>query len=113
MRLSPRRSLAVSLTVCSALVAGCGSSGGPKLEHADGAALLSLTHRIATEGARGQARDIPRLRNRTIALINARKVPAELQEPLLSLVNALSGEPAVTPVEAARNLETWLQRHSR
>lgn len=109
MRLSPRRSLAVSLTVCSALAAGCGSNAGPKLEHADGARLISLAHRIATEGAHGQARDIPRLRNRTIALINARQVPAELQEPLLSLVNAL----AVTRVDAARNLEAWLRRHSR
>ena len=49
MRVSRRRSLAVSLTVCSALVAGCGSSG-PKLEHADGAALISLVHRIVERG---------------------------------------------------------------
>jgi hypothetical protein len=88
----PRRSLAVSLTVCSALVTGCGSSGGPKLEHADGAALISLAHRIATESACAQARDIPRLRARAIALVNARKVPNELQEPLLSAVGALGAE---------------------
>jgi hypothetical protein len=88
----PRRSLAVSLTVCSALVTGCGSSGGPKLEHADGAALMSLAHRIATESACAQARDIPRLRARAIALVNARKVPDELQEPLLSAVGALGAE---------------------
>jgi len=97
----PRRSLAVSLTVCSALVTGCGSSGGPKLEHADGAALISVAHRIATESACAQARDIPRLRARAIALVNARKVPDELQEPLLSAVGALGAEqplclPAVT-----------------
>ena len=71
MQLSPRRSLAVSLTVCSALVAGCGSNGGPKLAHADGTSLIVLVPRIATEGGHGQARDIPRLRDRTIALINA------------------------------------------
>ena len=106
MRVSRRRSLAASLTVCSALVAGCGSSG-PKLEQADGAALISLVHRIVEEGAGGRARDIPRLRDRTIALINARKVPANLQEPLLSMVNAVGVEPG-----AARKLEDWLRRYS-
>jgi hypothetical protein len=88
----PRRSLAVSLTVCSALVTGCGSNGGPKLEHADGAGLIALTHRIATESACAQVRDIPRLRARAIALVNARKVPDELQEPLMSAVGALGAE---------------------
>jgi len=113
MRPSRRRSLAVSLTVCSALVAGCGSSAGPNLEHADGASLIVLAHRIATEGAPGQAQDIPRLRDRTIALINAGKVPAKLQEPLLSQVNAIGSQPALTPAEAARSLEAWLRRYSR
>ena len=107
MRLSPRRSLAVSLTVCSALVAGCGSSG-PKLDHADGVALISLVHRIVDESAAERARDIPKLRDRTIALINARKVPAKLQEPLLSMVNAVGIKPG-----AAQDLETWLKRYSR
>jgi urease gamma subunit len=108
MRLSPRHSLAVSLTVCSALVAGCGSHGGPKLEHEDGVALISLVHRITNEGADGRARDIPELRDRAIALINAKKVPADLQEPLLSMVNAIEVQP-----DAARNLEAWLRRYSR
>ena len=112
MRGFPRRWLAVSLTVCSAVVAGCGSNGGPKLEHANGAALIALAHRLANEGARGQAQDIPRLRNRTIALVNAGSVPAKLQEPLLSLVNALGAEPGLTPAQAARNLEAWLRRYS-
>ena len=108
MRLSPRRTLAVSLTVCSALVAGCGSGGGPKLEHVDGVALISLAHRIAGDDAAGRARDVPRLRDRAIALINAKKVPADLQEPLLSMVNAVGVEPG-----AARKLEDWLRRNSR
>ena len=108
MQLSPRRSLAVSLTVCSALVAGCGSGGGPKLEHADGASLIVLAHRIANEGADGRARDIPRLRNRAIALVNARRVPADLQEPFLGAVNALGARP-----DAARSLEAWLRRYTR
>ena len=113
MRASPRRLLAVSLTVCSALGAGCGSSSGPKLEHDAGASLIALTHRIATENPSGQARDIPRLRTRTIALINAGKIPAKLQEPLLSMVNALGAQPAATPAQAARNIEAWLRRYSR
>jgi hypothetical protein len=89
-------------------VAGCGSGGGPKLAHADGTALIALAHRIAGEGACAQARDIPRLRARAIALVNARKVPPELQEPLMSAVGALAAQqplclPTVTtsPVTAA------------
>jgi hypothetical protein len=113
MRGFPRLSLAVSLTVCSALVAGCGSNGGPKLAHADGAALIVLAQRIGHEGANGRARDIPRLRDRTIALINAGKVPGKLQEPLLSLVNALAAEPAVRPTAAAQRLEAWLRSYTR
>jgi hypothetical protein len=103
---SPSRSLAVSLTVCSALLAGCGS--GPKLERADGAALRALAHRIAGEGASGRARDIPKLRRRAIGLSNAKRVPAELQEPLLGKVNAVGVQP-----HAARALEDWLKRYSR
>jgi hypothetical protein len=103
MRPSPRRSLAVSLTVCSTLVAGC-ANDGPKLGHEDGASLIVLVHHIANEDAHGQAQDIPRLRERTIALINARKVPAKLQEPLLSLVNALGADPTLSPRDAAQRL---------
>ena len=107
MRPSRRRWLAVSLTVSSALVAGCGSSS-PKLEHADGVALISLVHRIVAESAAERARDVPKLRERTIALINARKVPAKLQEQLLSMVNAIGVKPG-----AAQELEAWLERYSR
>jgi hypothetical protein len=109
----PKRWLAVSLTVCSALAAGCGSSSGPKLRHADGTRLISVAHRIATEDAGGRSRDIPRLRQQAIALVNAGKVPAELQETLLSDVNALGAAPNETPAQQARNLEAWLRRHSR
>jgi hypothetical protein len=98
----PRRLLAVSLTACSALVAGCGSSGGPKLHHTDGATLIALAHRIGSEGACGQSRDIPRLRARAIALVNAGKVPAELQEPLMSAIGALGAQrPLCLPAVAA------------
>ena len=47
-------------------------------------------------GACAQARDIRRLRSRTTALINAHRVPAALQEPLSSGVNALI-EPVCLP----------------
>ncbi|HST14247.1 MAG TPA: hypothetical protein VLJ44_05285 [Gaiellaceae bacterium] len=113
MRPSLRRSLAVSLTVCSALVAGCGSSGGPRLAHEDGTPLIALAHRIATEGAPGQARDVPRLRERTIALVNAGRIPADLQESLLSAINALGASPTQTPAQQAHDLEAWLRQHSR
>ena len=105
---SPRRSLAVSLTVCSALLAGCGADHGPKLQHGDGAALRSLAHRISGEGAAGRAQDIPKLRRRAIGLINAKRIPADLQEPLLSKVNAVGVAP-----DGARELDDWLKRNSR
>jgi hypothetical protein len=74
---------------------------------------MALAHRIAAEGAQGQARDIHRLRDRTIELINAGKVPAKLQEPLLSMVNGLAARPGVKPGDAARALEDWLRGSSR
>jgi hypothetical protein len=109
MRACPRRSLAVSLTVCSALVAGCGSSSGPKLEHVDGVGLMSLTQRIAGEHGAARTRDIARLEARAVALVNRRRVPDELQEPLLSAVNALGAERP----QAVKDLEAWLRRYTR
>ena len=89
-------SRAVSLTACSALLlAGCGGSGTPKLDRSDAAGLIALAHRVASEDACGQARDIPLLRRRAIALVNAGRVPDELQEPLMSGVAALAEQ---TPV---------------
>jgi hypothetical protein len=88
-------SRAAWLTACSAaLLAGCGG-GGPKLDRADAASLIALAHRVPEEGACAQARDIKALRRRAIALVNARRVPAALQEPLLSGVAALAEQ---TPV---------------
>jgi hypothetical protein len=57
--------------------------------------LISLAHRIATEPACAQAQDIPRLQAVAIALVNAHRVPAALQDPLMSGVGALSAQ---TPV---------------
>jgi hypothetical protein len=54
--------------------------------------LIALTDRIVHEGACAQARDIAALRARAIALVNARRVPDALQEPLMSGVSALAAE---------------------
>jgi hypothetical protein len=67
----------------------------------DAAQLVSLAHRIPGEGACAQARDIGLIRDRATALVNARRVPRELLEPLMSAVGALGDEvplclPAVT-----------------
>jgi hypothetical protein len=92
VRSSRRLSRAAWLTACSALLAGCGAGAGPKLSHADGAQLIALAHRIGGEGACAQARDIPRLQRRAIALVNAGHVESDLQEPLMSAVAALAAE---------------------
>jgi hypothetical protein len=85
-------SRAASLTACSAaLLAGCGGDT-PKLRRADGASLAVLAHRVPGESACAQARDIRALHRRAIALVNAGRVPAALQEPLMSGVAALSDQ---------------------
>jgi hypothetical protein len=80
---------------------GCGGRAEPRLDRADAARLIALAHRIAGEGACAQAHDIPRLQARATALVNAHRVPASLQEPLMSGVGALGEQtpmclPAVT-----------------
>jgi hypothetical protein len=91
------------LLVAMLALAGCGGdSSGPHLARADAAGLISLTHRIADETTCAQAHDIPKLRARAVALVNARRVPAALQEPLLSGVNALaSTQPVCLPTTPA------------
>ncbi len=86
--------LAAAVTA-AALLAGCGGGGGAHLAKSDAAQLIALSNRIATEAPCAQARDIRAVRTRSLQLINAKRVPAELQEPFLSGVNALS---ARTPV---------------
>lgn len=95
-----RRSRPVWLTACSVAAAlaaaGCGGGRGtPRLERSDAAPLIALAHRIPHEGACAQARDIALLRRRAIALVNARRVPAELQEPMMSGVTALGADAPV------------------
>ena len=122
------------------MLAGCGGKAQPQLAHADAGPLIALADRIAGEGSCGEARDIPRLGRRAIALIDAHRVPPELQEPFLSGVNDLVAQaPRCTPgagrtatvaprigtrrvgpvphagrpAQQARNLEAWLKANSR
>jgi hypothetical protein len=76
-----------------ALVAGCGGSAAPpKLAQTDAAPLIALAGKIAGEDKCGQARDIPLLTRKTIALVNTGRVPAGLQEQLVSGVNDLAAQ---------------------
>ena len=122
------------------MLAGCGGKAQPKLAHADAEPLIALAARIAGEGSCGQARDIPRLGRRAVALVDEHRVPPELQESFLSGVNDLVAQaPRCTPGEGrtatiaprigtgrvgpvphaghpaqqARNLEAWLSAWSR
>jgi len=89
--------LAMLTLAAAVLLTGCGGSQ-PRLAQSDARPLISLTNRIANEGACAQARDIAALRARAVGLLNQGRVPARLQEPFLSGVNAL-GEltPACVP----------------
>ena len=64
----------------------------PKLARSDAAPLIALAGRIAGENACRQAHDIPLLTRRTIALVNSGRVPAGLQEQLVSGVNDLAAQ---------------------
>ena len=99
---------------------GCGSKSTPKLERVDAAPLLALAHRIGGEEACAQARDIPRLQARAIALVNSGRVPDDLQEPMMSAVGAVTAAqpscpagPGTRAAERARKLEALLRRFSR
>jgi hypothetical protein len=89
------------LTACSA----CGSHPAqpPTLARADAQPLIALAQRIAGENACAQQRDIPLLQHQAIALVNARRVPPELQDTFVSGVNALAADtpPCVPPVPIA------------
>ncbi len=84
-----RGALALPCLVLCVVLAGCGEST-PKLGHDDAAELIRLTDAIASEGSCAQARDISAVSARAIQLVNQGRVPAALQEPLLSGVNALA-----------------------
>jgi hypothetical protein len=77
------------------LLGGCGGGGGPHLARVDAAPLISLAHRIPGEQPCAQARDIRALQAKAIVLVNTHRVPASLQDSLMSGVNALHEQ---TPV---------------
>jgi hypothetical protein len=93
-----RRSVALlTSTLAAVLLAGCAGGGSPHLARQDAAPLITLADKISREAPCAQARDIRALRARTIALVNAHRIPAALQESLTSGVNALV-EPPCLPV---------------
>jgi hypothetical protein len=104
MRKLPRTLLA--LPPSALLLAGCGGSG-PHLARSDAAPLIALAQRIPSEQPCAQARDIRALQAKTIVLVNAHRVPARLQETLMSGVTALRTQmpvclpPVVTTTPAA------------
>ncbi|HXK16054.1 MAG TPA: hypothetical protein VNH45_16100 [Gaiellaceae bacterium] len=107
------RPSAAFLSVASAaLLAGCGSSGGPHLTHNDAAPLITLADKISREAPCAQARDIRVLRTRTIALVNTHRVPAALQETLTSGVNALVA-PVCLPSVAPTPTITIIPSHGK
>ncbi len=96
-----RPSAGVLFVTAAGLLAGCGSGGGPHLAHQDAAPLIALADQISREAPCAQARDIRALRTRTIALVNAHRAPASLQETLTSGVNAFVAPlcpPSIPPV---------------
>jgi hypothetical protein len=101
------RNLAPLGAVATVLLAGCGGgAGGPHMARRDAAPLIELADRIAREAPCAQARDIRAFRARTIALVNARRVPPALQESLTSGMNALVEPPCLPAVPKATSPTT-------
>jgi hypothetical protein len=91
----------IAILVGAVFLVGCGSSE-PRLAQTDAQPLIALTTRIAHEGACAQARDIAEVKRQALRLVNQGRVPAKLQEPFISGVNALGEQtpacvPTVTP----------------
>jgi hypothetical protein len=111
----------IAVLVGAVLLVGCGSAE-PRLARIDAQPVIGLTRRIAHEGACAQARDIAAVQRRALGLINQGRVPAKLQEPFLSGVNALGEQkPACVPGEGrgkpaaarqATKLRAWLEKYS-
>ena len=92
------------------LLAGCGG-GGPHLARRDAAPLIKLADKISHEGPCAQARDIRALRTHTIALVNAHRVQAALQETLTSGVNALVAPVCLPTVAPTPTITIVPERH--
>lgn len=82
----------------AAVLAACGGTSGDRLARADSAPLIALSNRIAREPPCGQVRDLRLLRAAANRLVNKRRVPASLLEPMLSGVADLeSRRPVCIP----------------
>jgi hypothetical protein len=91
-------SLLAGTLLAGSLLTACAGGGQPRLARSDAAPLIALSNRIAAEGACAQARDIRALQARAIRLVNAKRVPGELQERFLGGVNLLASRvPACVP----------------
>jgi hypothetical protein len=98
-------SLIALLTACS----GCGGHGAPTaaLRRSDAAPLIALARRIEHEGGCAQRRDIALLRRRTAELVDARRVPNELQHSLVRGVDTLVADaPLCVPAVPAATTTT-------
>jgi hypothetical protein len=96
-RLWPIASLAATSAL---LLAGCGGNGGgPALDRADARQLIALAKQAAAApGGCAQQRAIARVQAEAVGLVNAHRVPPELQESLMSGVNALvADQPTCLP----------------
>jgi hypothetical protein len=105
------------------LAAACGGGEEPGIER-------ELAGQLATQSSRAAANldaadfcearsDVTLLQQQTIAAINSRRVPGELQEELLASINALLDTITCTPPAAgdgaadeARELADWLRDRS-
>jgi hypothetical protein len=107
----------VFLPAVAVVLAGCGGGGGgPQLARDDAAPLIRLADRIAHEAPCAQARDIRALSELRTTLVNRHEVPADLQDPFSSGVNALAAltPPCLPAVPAAATpTTTTAPRHGK
>jgi hypothetical protein len=86
--------LPVTLVLGVLALAGCGGSGGgPPIERAVAAKLARAADAVATASEPCSARDrAVTLQSRTVAAINAGRIPEPYLEPLQARVNEIVGE---------------------
>ncbi|HVV59342.1 MAG TPA: hypothetical protein VHC45_13365 [Gaiellaceae bacterium] len=84
-------------------LAGCGGHRTPALDRTDAHRLIALANHVAAaKGGCAQQRAIDRVQSEAARLVNARRVPPELQESLVSAVNALvADQPTCLPAVPA------------
>jgi hypothetical protein len=98
-------------------VAGCGGAAkktaGPHLPPALAKRWAQRADAIAAARPCAAHRDAAALRTDVIHVVNTRKIPQSLLEPLTSKVNALAAHKACTPLQTeAQDLAAWLRNPS-